>query len=60
MAERSREGVVRGGFLSEAAEVCYWRALIRAWERMVRVDDITEWGEGMRWETFVLMGRTTF
>jgi len=52
--------VVGGGYLSEAAEACYWRSLIRAWATMARVLDINEWGDGMRWETFVLLGRTTF
>ena len=60
IAERQREMMVGGGYLSEGAEACYWRSLIRGWARMVRVPDMSEWGEGIRWETFVLLGRTTF
>ena len=52
MARRQRARMVAGGYLSEAAEACYWRSLIRAWSRMVRVEG--DWGEGMRWETFSL------
>jgi len=58
IARRQRAVMVGGGYLSEAAEACYWRALIRAWSRIVQVEG--EWEEGMRWETFSLVGKTKF
>lgn len=60
IAHRQREGVEKG-YLSEAAEVCYWRGLIRGWSSVVRLDDPKwkeEGGEGVRWETFALTGST--
>jgi len=60
IAERQREMIVGGGYLSEGAEACYWRSLVRAWARMARVQDMNEWEQGMRWETFVLLGKTAF
>jgi hypothetical protein len=60
IARRQREVVVERGFLSQAAEVCYWRALVRGWSRVVRLGDekwMEEGGEGVRWETFGLTGR---
>jgi hypothetical protein len=60
IAKRQRIGVKRG-YLSKAAEVCYWRSLVRGWSSVVRIDD-EKWrqddGEGIRWETFSLTGRT--
>jgi hypothetical protein len=63
IARRQRELVSEKGYLSPAAEVCYWRSLIRGWASVVRPNE-TEWGqmdveglengEGMRWETFAL------
>lgn len=47
------------GWLSEGAEACYWRALVRAWSEVVKVDE-SEWGEGMRWETFSLLGKASY
>ena len=58
IAQRQRALVGSAGYLSEAAEACYWRSLIRAWSRTVRVEG--DWGDGMRWETFSLLGKTTF
>jgi hypothetical protein len=58
MARRQREVMVGGGYLSPAAEACYWRALIRAWSRMARIE--RQWGQGMRWETFSLLGKVTY
>lgn len=58
VARRQREVVLKG-YLSEAAEACYWRALVRGWEKVVRLDDekwSEEGGEGVRWETFSLVG----
>jgi len=59
IAKRQRDSVKRG-YLSEAAEVCYWRALVRGWSEVVRLDDArwkVEGGEGLRWETFALLQR---
>ena len=60
IARRQRVGLVDNGYLSEAAEVCYWRGLIRAWASVAKPSD-KEWsvggGKGMRWETFSLLGK---
>lgn len=64
IADRQRE-VVRRGIFSEAAEVCYWRALVSGWADVARIDE-KEWGSwqdedegvrGVRWETFSLTGQ---
>ncbi|KAH8590787.1 glycosyl transferase family 90-domain-containing protein [Bisporella sp. PMI_857] len=60
IATRQRELMVGGGYLSEGAEACYWRSLIRAWSKMVRIEDESEWEEGMRWETFILLGELAY
>jgi len=61
IAQRQREVMVNGGYLSEAAEACYWRGLIKAWSEMARVNETEKpWGEGMRWETFSLLGKTKY
>ncbi|KXH63901.1 hypothetical protein CSAL01_02177 [Colletotrichum salicis] len=39
IARRQRALFSGRGYLSPAAEVCYWRALVRSWSRVVRVDD---------------------
>lgn len=66
IAKRQGEVIGRGGYLSPAAEACYWRALIRGWHRVARpVEDIwedsdsegPENGEGIRFETFSLTGK---
>lgn len=59
IAQRQRETMVDRGYLSQAAEVCYWRRLIRSWSETVRWDK-AEWSEGMRWETFSLLEKTTY
>ncbi|CAK7199652.1 hypothetical protein SEUCBS139899_002335 [Sporothrix eucalyptigena] len=41
------------GYLSSAAEVCYWRALLNGWKQVVQYND-TEVGEGIPWEVFAL------
>ncbi|CAK7237342.1 hypothetical protein SCUCBS95973_009927 [Sporothrix curviconia] len=41
------------GYLSPAAEVCYWRALLRGWRQVVQYNE-TEIGEGIPWELFAL------
>ena len=43
IARRQRELFVGGGYFSPAAEMCYWRALVRGWAEVVRT-------EGMGWE----------
>lgn len=60
IAMRSRELWFQKGYLSNGAEACYWRTLIQAWSSTVRVKDEGEWGEGMRWETFSLLGKMTY
>lgn len=52
--------MVEKGYLSEGAEACYWRALVKAWSGVVKAENENEWGTGMRWETFSLLGKTTF
>lgn len=56
IARRQRETFVGGGYFSPAAETCYWRALIRGWGQVVRVDegDLAELGTGQTFETFAL------
>jgi hypothetical protein len=56
IAARQRRLWVDGGLLSEGAEACYWRRLIRDWASIVRIDE-NEWEEGMRWETFAIVGK---
>ncbi|KAJ9132505.1 O-glucosyltransferase rumi, partial [Coniochaeta hoffmannii] len=55
IAARQREVFVGRGYLSPAAEVCYWRALVRGWSQAVRYD-VAEWEgrEAVSWETFSL------
>jgi hypothetical protein len=59
IAERQRQMMVKRGYLSEAAGTCYWRQLIRSWSETVGWDE-SEWEEGLRWETFSLLGKTKF
>lgn len=56
IARRQRETFVEGGYFSTAAEMCYWRALIRGWSEVVRVDEkeLAETGEGQTFEAFIL------
>ncbi|KAH8815934.1 glycosyl transferase family 90-domain-containing protein [Xylogone sp. PMI_703] len=56
IARNQREVFVGSGYLSDAAEACYWRELIRAWSNAVVVDE-EEWEEGMLWEDYVLTGK---
>ncbi|KAH7393062.1 glycosyl transferase family 90-domain-containing protein [Pyrenochaeta sp. MPI-SDFR-AT-0127] len=55
IAQNQRDTVVGGGYLSLAAETCYWRALIRGWAAAAKVDG-HEWSEqvGKRYETWLL------
>ncbi|KAK3380930.1 glycosyl transferase family 90-domain-containing protein [Podospora didyma] len=58
IATRQRELFVGGGYLSRAAEVCYWRALIRGWSQVAQTEVPGEDGTGgksnkeERWEEF--------
>ena len=56
IAERQRDLFVDQGYLSPAAEACYWRALIRGWSTVVRLDKEDGWGErkGIPWELFAM------
>lgn len=56
IARRQRETFVDGGYFSPAAETCYWRALIRGWGEVVRVDEgeLADLGDGQPFEVFVL------
>jgi hypothetical protein len=55
IARRQRDLFVGEGYLSPAAEVCYWRALIRGWNEVVEYE-IDEWKhrEMVSWELFAL------
>lgn len=63
IADRQRRMVSDAGYLSPAAEVCYWRSLIRGWSQVARPNQEAwlKWEEenpgkkdGVRWETFSL------
>lgn len=55
IATRQRELFVGGGYFSPAAEACYWRALIRGWASVARVDeDVWRGKDGVRFEIFSL------
>jgi hypothetical protein len=43
------------GYLSPAAEACYWRALIRGWEAVARMEG-QGWENvnGVPWELFAM------
>ncbi|KAI5860120.1 hypothetical protein GGS23DRAFT_614282 [Durotheca rogersii] len=57
VAARQRALFHDAGYLSPAAEACYWRALIRAWARVARYEgggDSGEEEEGVPWEELSL------
>lgn len=56
IARRQRETFVDGGYFSPAAEMCYWRALVRGWSEVVRwnAEEVQALGEGQTYEAFVL------
>ncbi|KAG9242053.1 hypothetical protein BJ878DRAFT_556520 [Calycina marina] len=54
IARRQRKTFVESGVLSMEAEVCYWRALIRAWSSVAVLGEGWDGAEGVRWETFAL------
>ena len=53
IARRQRALFVDGGYFSPAAEVCYWRALVRGWAQVSRIEG-DDWDEGVPFETFSL------
>ena len=60
IAKRQREMIAGKGYLSPAAETCYWRALVNGWSKIARTEGDERWDEGedIRWETFSLTGKT--
>lgn len=54
LAQNQRDSVIREGYLSPAAETCYWRALIKGWASVAVVDE--GWGSnfGQRYEEWIL------
>jgi hypothetical protein len=60
IAQRQRDMIAGTGYLSPAAETCYWRALINGWSKVVRTEGDVKWDEGeeIRWETFSLTEKT--
>ena len=55
IARRQRELFNDRGYLSPAAETCYWRALIKGWNQVAQPEG-EEWeeNEAVTWETFTL------
>ncbi|KAI9167742.1 O-glucosyltransferase-like protein [Paramyrothecium foliicola] len=56
LARRQKETFTRGGYMTSAAEVCYWRALLKGWSQVARpIGD--GWKQtGVRFEEFVTVG----
>ncbi|KAK7746464.1 hypothetical protein SLS53_002423 [Cytospora paraplurivora] len=56
IARRQRDMFAGGGYYSPAAEVCYWRALVRGWSEVVRIDEsrLEGIGDGQTFEAFAL------
>ncbi|KAF2178982.1 hypothetical protein K469DRAFT_754074 [Zopfia rhizophila CBS 207.26] len=54
IARNQRDAVAKAGYLSPAAETCYWRSLIRGWAGVAETDE--SWGEeeGVRFETWMV------
>ncbi|OCL01750.1 hypothetical protein AOQ84DRAFT_306094 [Glonium stellatum] len=61
IAQRQRQLMVGKGYLSPAAEVCYWRALISGWSTVTMIDktheELSSGSGAMRWESFNLRGQ---
>ncbi|KAF2119111.1 glycosyl transferase family 90-domain-containing protein [Lophiotrema nucula] len=55
ISTNQRKKLVGGGFLSPAAEACYWRTLVRGWAS-VAVANAEEWSDeiGERFESWIL------
>ncbi|KAI0427166.1 glycosyl transferase family 90-domain-containing protein [Xylaria sp. FL1042] len=53
IARRQRELSVGRGYISPAMETCYWRALLRGWSQVVRLEG-EGWADedGVSWEEF--------
>ncbi|KAI1420430.1 glycosyl transferase family 90-domain-containing protein [Xylaria sp. FL1777] len=53
IARRQRDLFVRKGYISPAMETCYWRALLRGWSQVVRLEG-EGWDDkaGVSWESF--------
>ncbi|KAF3942080.1 hypothetical protein ABW19_dt0203521 [Dactylella cylindrospora] len=57
IARRQKEMFVDRGYLSQSAEMCYWRETIRGWNK-VAIPTGDGWDElGIPWETFALTGK---
>ncbi|KAH8887757.1 hypothetical protein GQ53DRAFT_267911 [Thozetella sp. PMI_491] len=55
IARRQRELFVDGGYFSPAAEVCYWRAMIRGWAQVARTEgEGWDSAQGVTFEAFSL------
>ncbi len=55
IATRQRELFVGQRYFSQAAETCYWRALIRGWNKVVRITgEGWEHQPGIRWEELAM------
>jgi hypothetical protein len=55
IAQRQRALFEDGGYFSPAAEMCYWRGLIRGWSKVVVIDEgVFDDLEEMTWEEFSL------
>ncbi|KAI0802916.1 glycosyl transferase family 90-domain-containing protein [Xylaria sp. FL0064] len=53
IARRQRDLFVGKGYVSPAMETCYWRALLRGWSQVVRLEgEGWEDEEGVSWEEF--------
>ncbi|MCJ1307304.1 hypothetical protein MMC25_000950 [Agyrium rufum] len=58
IARNQQRLMVEGGYLTQAADACYWRSLIQAWALRVEVPkNEGYWTSGTRWETWVLDGK---
>ncbi|KAI1116377.1 hypothetical protein F5Y14DRAFT_440065 [Nemania sp. NC0429] len=59
IARRQRALFAGRGYLSPAAEACYWRGLVKGWAAVARIADedhaaFAELGDGVPWEEFSL------
>ncbi|OAA63698.1 Lipopolysaccharide-modifying protein [Niveomyces insectorum RCEF 264] len=56
IAARQRSLFADRGYLSPAAEACYWRALLRGWRQVVQFNE-SALAEGVPWELYSLTPR---
>jgi hypothetical protein len=54
IAKRQRDLFAGGGYFSQAAEVCYWRALVRGWNKVAKFDHGWDKKKGVPYERFSL------